>query len=81
MNLRKEVVNGCAYYEDGSDTNVGSIEKAIKNLREIVELVKEEIDKNNENTTATLDLEDLKSLQIVINKIESEDKKNAGKMQ
>lgn len=195
MNLRKEVVNGCAYYEDGSDTNVGSIEKkniedkeiedlndfadllrpeqryytniikkviedrlkdrkkikeleeknklilnskigvdlsyndyipkqkikdqidelnqkyedsknekgespyfypaltirilekllkedenkninlkeAIKNLKEIVELAEEEINNNDVNVTAILDLKDLKSLQVVINKLESEE--------
>lgn len=36
MNLRKEVVNGCAYYEDGSDINVGSIEEDIKILNKLV---------------------------------------------
>lgn len=120
MKLRKEVVNGCAYYEDGSDINVGSIEEdikilnklvttkfnndysidnvdkdaiehilqhytrekqineeligAIKNLKEIVELAEEEINNNDVNVTAILDLKDLKSLQIVIDKLESEDK-------
>ena len=43
-----------------------NIEKAIKNLNEIVELVKEEIKNQDENITAILDLEDLKSLQIVL---------------
>ena len=39
-----------------------------KNLKEIIELCEEELDKNDENVHATLDLEDLKELQNQINK-------------
>lgn len=46
---------------------------AIKNLKEIVELAEEEINNNDVNVTAILDLKDLKSLQVVINKLESEE--------
>ena len=36
--MRKWVVNGCAYYEEGSDTNVASIEKKNKAEKEIEDL-------------------------------------------
>ena len=39
-----------------------------KNLKEIIELCNEELDKNDINVNATLDLEDLKELQNLINK-------------
>ena len=41
-----------------------------KNLKEIIELCEEELDKNDENVHATLDFEDLKELQNLINKYE-----------
>lgn len=47
------------------------LEKAIKNLKEIVELSNEEIEKNDENISAVLDLEDLKALKIVLDSIEN----------
>lgn len=34
--MRKWVVNGCAYYEDGSDTNVVGIEKDIEILKNLL---------------------------------------------
>ena len=40
-------------------------DKTIKNIIEILELAKEEIKTNNKNITATLDLEDLKSLKCL----------------
>lgn len=42
------------------------MEEDIKNLEEIIELSKEEIDNNNENCTAILDIVDLKSLQNLL---------------
>lgn len=42
------------------------VEKAIKELTEITDLVKEEIQNNDENTTAILDIIDLKSLETVL---------------
>lgn len=39
-----------------------------KNLKEIIELCKEELENNDENTHATLDLVDLKELKNLINK-------------
>ena len=39
-----------------------------KNLKEIIELCKEELENNDENTHATLDLVDLKELENLINK-------------
>ena len=45
-------------------------EQAIKNLLEIVELSKNEIKNGNTNIAATLDYEDLKSLQIALQMIE-----------
>lgn len=41
-----------------------------KNLKEIVELSKEQIDNNDENVSAVLDLEDLKELKQVLEEIE-----------
>lgn len=38
-------------------------EEQIKDIIEILELAKEEIESNNENITVTLDLQDLKSLK------------------
>lgn len=38
----------------------------IKNLEEIINLCKEEINNNDKNITATLDLEDLKSLMNLL---------------
>ena len=37
-----------------------------KNLKEIIELCKEELENNDENVHATLDLEDLKELQCLL---------------
>ena len=42
------------------------LEEDIKNLSEIIQLCEEDIKNNNNNVTATLDLEDLKSLQTVL---------------
>lgn len=39
----------------------------IENLSEIIELCQEELNKDDENITATLDLQDLKSLRNIIN--------------
>lgn len=39
----------------------------IKNLSEIIELCQDELNKNDENVTAILDLQDLKSLKNIIN--------------
>lgn len=41
--------------------------QAIKNLKEIIELSKEEIKNNNKNISAVLDIIDLKSLNTVLN--------------
>lgn len=48
-------------------------EQAIKNLLEIVELSRDEIKSGNTNIAATLDYEDLKSLQIALEMIEEKD--------
>ena len=45
------------------------VENSIKELTEITDLVKEEIKNNDENTTAILDITDLKSLDITLNYI------------
>ena len=42
------------------------MKKDIKNLTEIVELCKEELDNNDENVTAILDLTDLLSLRNLL---------------
>lgn len=46
--------------------------KAIENLSEIVNLSKEELQKENENITAILDYEDLKSLDTVLSLIKEQ---------
>ena len=48
----------------------------IKNLEEIINLCKEEINNNNKNATATLDLEDLKSLKNVLDSYKQLEEKN-----
>ena len=48
-------------------------EQAIKNLLEIVELSRDEIKSGNTNIAATLDYEDLISLQIALEMIEEKD--------
>lgn len=47
--------------------------ESIKNLKEIIDLSKEEIENNDENTTAILDITDLKSLAIVLKALEQKD--------
>ena len=42
------------------------MEEDINNLSEIINLCKEEIESSNENTTAILDLQDLKSLKNIL---------------
>lgn len=54
---------------------MGEIEKH-KNLKEIIELCEEELNNNNENVTAILDLIDLKELRDLINKNMELDKDN-----
>lgn len=50
------------------------LKEAIKNLKEIIDLSKEAIENNDENTTAILDITDLKSLAIVLKALEQKDK-------
>lgn len=49
-------------------------EQAISNLKEIIELSRDEINKKDENLTAILDLIDLQSLEIVLSMLEEKDK-------
>ena len=53
-----------------------SEKEAIENLKEIINLSKEEIKNNNENVSAVLDLYDLKYLYIVLNIIDRLQKEN-----
>lgn len=55
-----------------------SEEEKIKDIIEILELSKEEIENNNENITATLDLQDLKSLKNLLDLYNKEKEKNKG---
>ena len=48
----------------------------IKNLQEIINLCKEEINNNDKNITATLDLEDLKSLKNVLDSYKQLEEEN-----
>jgi hypothetical protein len=47
---------------------MNSMEQDIKNLQEIINLCNEELDNEDENVTAVLDLVDLKSLRNLINR-------------
>lgn len=47
-----------------------------KNLKEIIELCEEELNNNDENVTATLDLLDLKELRNLINRNKELEKEN-----
>ena len=49
-----------------------------KNLKEIIELCKDELENNDENVNATLDFEDLKELQNLINKNKELEKERDG---
>lgn len=49
-----------------------------KNLKEIIELCKDELENNDENVNATLDLIDLKELQNLINKNKELEKERDG---
>ena len=53
------------------------MEEDINNLKEIVDLCEKEIKNNNYNTTATLDMTDLKSLNNLLNELERLQKENA----
>ena len=52
------------------------MEEDINNLKEIVDLCEKEIKNNNYNTTATLDITDLKSIDNLLNELERLQKKN-----
>lgn len=49
-------------------------EQAVKNLKEIIELSRDEINKKDENLTAILDLTDLESLDLVLSVLKEKDK-------
>lgn len=53
-----------------------SIEEDIKNLSEIIELCEAEINNNDENITAILDLEDLKSLKNLLTRYKQLEEEN-----
>ena len=53
-----------------------SIEEDIKNIEEIIELSKEEIDAKDENITAILDLKDLLSLRNLIKEYKKLEEEN-----
>ena len=50
-----------------------SIEEAKRNLKEIINLCEDDIKINNKDTTAILDLEDLKSLKVILEALDKED--------
>ncbi len=60
----------------GEVDNKLSEEEILKDVVEIVELAKEEIESNDENITATLDLQDLKSLKGLLDLYQKEKEKN-----
>lgn len=53
-----------------------NIEKAIKNLTEITDLSREEINKQDKNATAVLDIVDITDLDIVLKEINSLEEEN-----
>ena len=52
------------------------MEEDIKNLEEIINLCKEEINNNDKNATAILDLEDLKSLENLLTRYKQLEEEN-----
>ena len=48
------------------------MEEDIRNLTEIIDLCKDEIENNDENISAILDLEDLKSLKNILERNKNE---------
>lgn len=52
------------------------MEEDIKNLEEIINLCKEEINNNDKNITAILDLEDLKSLENLLTRYKQLEEEN-----
>ena len=48
------------------------LKEAIKNLKEIVDLSKDEIETNDENVSAVLDYIDLKALKMVLDNIKED---------
>ena len=52
------------------------MEEDINNLKEIVDLYEKEIKNNNYNTTATLDITDLKSIDNLLNELARLQKEN-----
>lgn len=57
------------------------MEEDIKNIEEIINLSKEEIENNNENVSAILDLEDLKSLHNLLTRYKQLEEENKNKTQ
>lgn len=55
------------------------MDKDINNLEEIINLCKEEINNNDKNITATLDLEDLKSLKNFLDRYKQLEEENSKK--
>lgn len=62
------------FFEEKLEDKKTKEERAINNLGEIIELCRDELDENNKNVNATLDFEDLKSLQIVLRAIKNKNK-------
>ena len=50
-----------------------SIEKAKRDLKEIINLCEDDIKINKKDITAILDLEDLKSLKVILEALDKED--------
>lgn len=72
-NITKEQLEQAIKKVDEEFNDMISIEEAKRNLIEIINLCEDDIKINNKDTTAILDLEDLKSLKVILEALDKED--------
>lgn len=72
-NITKEQLEQAIKKVDEEFNDMISIEEAKRNLKEIINLCEDDIKINNKDTTAILDLEDLKSLKVILEALDKED--------
>lgn len=72
-NITKEQLEQAIKKADEEFDDMLSIEEAKRNLKEIINLCEDDIKINNKDTTAILDLEDLKSLKVILEALDKED--------
>lgn len=72
-NITKEQLEQAIKKADEEFNDMLSIEESKRNLKEIINLCEDDIKINNKDTTAILDLEDLKSLKVILEALDKED--------